>query len=44
MRCQNCGIEIDTRQENADGTISKAQIKSCYIYSFMLGLGKEFVF
>ena len=21
MRCQNCGIEIDTRQENADGTI-----------------------
>lgn len=37
-------LEIVLGEENADGTIFKAKIKSCYIYSFMLGLGKEFVF
>ena len=37
-------MEIVLGEENPDGTIKKANIKSCYIYSFMLGIGKEFVF
>ena len=30
--------------ENINGSIKKAVIKSCYIYSFKLGIGKEFRF
>ena len=37
-------LELILGSENPDGTIEKANIKSCYIYSFKLGCGKEFVF
>lgn len=37
-------LEIVLGQEHDDGTIDKANIKSCYIYSLKLGKGKEFVF
>lgn len=37
-------LELILGEELPDGTIKKAVIKSCYIYSFMLGIGKEFVF
>ena len=37
-------LELVLGSENPDGTIEKANIKSCYIYSFKLGCGKEFVF
>ena len=36
-------LEIVLGQERENGTIEKANIKSCYIYSFRLGKGKEFV-
>ena len=37
-------LELVLGSEKPDGTIEKANIKSCYIYSFKLGCGKEFVF
>ena len=37
-------LELILGEELPDGTIKKAVIKSCYIYSFKLGIGKEFVF
>ncbi len=37
-------LELILGTENTDGSIEKANIKSCYIYSFKLGCGKEFVF
>ena len=37
-------LELILGTEKSDGTIEKANIKSCYIYSFKLGCGKEFVF
>ncbi len=37
-------LELVLGSDTPDGTIRKANIKSCYIYSFKLGKGKEFVF
>lgn len=37
-------LELVLGSEDPDGTIKKAVIKSCYIYSFKLGIGKEFRF
>ena len=37
-------LEIVLGRELLDGSFEKARIKSCYIYSFKLGKGKEFVF
>ena len=37
-------LELVLGNERSDGTIEKAVIKSCYIYSFKLCMGKEFVF
>lgn len=37
-------LELVLGSECADGIIKKANIKSCYIYSFKLGKGKEFMF
>ena len=35
-------LELVLGSEQPDGTIIKANVKSCYIYSFKLGMGKEY--
>ena len=42
LELYKAALEVVLGSNNMDGTINRATIKSCYIYSFKLGIGKEF--
>jgi hypothetical protein len=42
LELYKAALEVVLGSNNTDGTINRATIKSCYIYSFKLGIGKEF--
>ena len=44
LELYKAALEVVLGNNNSDGTIDKATIKSCYIYSFKLGMGKEYKF
>ncbi len=42
LELYKAALEVVLGSNNTDGTVNRATIKSCYIYSFKLGIGKEF--